>query len=292
MTPLASNPAVPGRLLAIFPHPDDEAFSCGGVMAGARDLGAPVTLICLTRGEAGQTRIAGLDPDILGSVREEELRAAMTALDVTDVRLLDYRDSGMPGTPENAEPRALVNAPLAVIATRLAIHIRALKPAAVITFGPDGAYGHGDHIAAHFAVLKAVEYAAEVSFRPELGQAWSPAAIYESATPRDEMQAIIERNPQMMEELPPETIAAMGRPRNEIDVWIDVRPWADQKLAALTAHQTQFDLEKMSSELSPEQIQRWTARESFVRIPLTESAGGGADVVTLLATAHPLPNAD
>ena len=83
-------------MLTIFAHPDDETFSAAGVMAAAAERGLPVTVISATRGEAGESAIAGLDdPERLGVVRERELREAMRQIGVLDVRLLGHRDSGM-----------------------------------------------------------------------------------------------------------------------------------------------------------------------------------------------------
>ena len=73
------------RLLAVFPHPDDEAYGCAGALARAgRDPDAAAVLLCLTRGEAskmGPER--GLSPDEVGALREGRLR------EVADILRLD-----------------------------------------------------------------------------------------------------------------------------------------------------------------------------------------------------------
>ena len=57
-------------LLAIFPHPDDETFSAGGLLAAARERGQHVTLISATRGEAGESGDPAHDtPEALGRAR-------------------------------------------------------------------------------------------------------------------------------------------------------------------------------------------------------------------------------
>ena len=112
-------------LLAVFAHPDDETFGAAGVMAAAVERGVPVTVISATRGEAGESSIAGLDdPERLGVVRERELREAMRQIGVSDVRLLGYRDSGMAGSPSAEDPQAFIRAPVETVAARLASHIR------------------------------------------------------------------------------------------------------------------------------------------------------------------------
>ncbi|MGI9253222.1 MAG: PIG-L deacetylase family protein, partial [Thermomicrobiales bacterium] len=157
----------PRPILLVFSHPDDETFSSAGVMAEAVSRGTPVTLICMTRGEAGESSIPGLDaPEVLGAVRERELRDAMSELGVTDVRFMEYRDSGMPGSPATADPRALVNADPDVVVDQLVVTIRALRPAAVMTFGPDGIYGHDDHLVSHRTAAAAVERSGQAGYRP------------------------------------------------------------------------------------------------------------------------------
>ena len=99
-------------LLALFAHPDDEAFGTGGTLSQYAAAGADVILVCTTRGEVGEiAEGTGATPETLGEVREAELRCAAETVGVRELIFLGYRDSGMAGTPENAHPRAIVNAP-------------------------------------------------------------------------------------------------------------------------------------------------------------------------------------
>ena len=95
------------RLLAIFAHPDDETFGPGGTLALYARRGDEIHLICATRGEVGEA-----PPDLkgfasVGAMREDELRRAASVLGLKAVRFLGYRDSGMPGSPDNHHPQAL-----------------------------------------------------------------------------------------------------------------------------------------------------------------------------------------
>jgi LmbE family N-acetylglucosaminyl deacetylase len=88
------------RLLAVFAHPDDETFGVGGTLAKYAAQDTHVTLICATRGEVGEIAPGtGATPETLGQVREGELRCAAQTLGVRNLIFLDYRDSGMAGTP-------------------------------------------------------------------------------------------------------------------------------------------------------------------------------------------------
>ena len=182
-----------GGLLLVFAHPDDETFGVAGTMAHARERGLPVTMLCATRGEVGQIA-EGVDatPETLGAVRERELRDAMAALGVHDVRFLDYRDSGMKGTPDNDDPRALMNAPVDDVAARIVRVIRERRPDSVITWDESGAYGHPDHVAIHFATKAAVEQAADAGRWPDAGAPFAVPALFYNSIPMSEFGAMME----------------------------------------------------------------------------------------------------
>src|SRR4051812_24084274 len=131
------------RVLAVFAHPDDETFSCAGLFAALTDGGHVVTLICATRGEAGEISEPELaTPETLGEVREGELRAAMHEVGVDDVRFFAYRDSGMAGSADNEDSRAFMRADDKTVIAELIGMLREIRASIVITFGEDGLYGH------------------------------------------------------------------------------------------------------------------------------------------------------
>lgn len=128
------------RLLAVVAHPDDETLGLGGVFARYAAEGVKTSLVTATNGDRGRYR--GIKdgpehpgPERLVAIREGELRAAALVLGIEDVTLLGYGD----GRLDEADPREAVG--------RIAAQIRRLRPHVVLTFAPDGAYGHPDHIA-------------------------------------------------------------------------------------------------------------------------------------------------
>jgi LmbE family N-acetylglucosaminyl deacetylase len=132
------------RILGVFAHPDDEVFCAGGTLARWADAGAETLVVSATRGQAGQIR----DPRAatrrtLGAVRERELGAACAHLGVGQARCLDYFD----GTLQQVAPARL--------AADVESLLRSFAPHAVITFGPDGGYGHPDHVAISAATTRA-----------------------------------------------------------------------------------------------------------------------------------------
>lgn len=274
-------------LLAIFPHPDDETFTAAGTMAAAAEHGMPVTVICATRGEAGESSIPGLDhPERLGEVRERELRDAMRQLGITDVRFLDYRDSGMPGSAEAQNPRAFVRATVDEAAATLVAPIRELRPRTIITFGPEGMYGHPDHLHMHHVVLRAVALAADPSHAcPEQPEPWQTPSFYFGTFPREEMLDILDRPGSPLASLPPEARDNVGTPLADITHVVDITPWSAAKRAAIAAHVTQTGAGGPLQHIPDEAIERQLQREYFVRASLPWSTAGlePGDVIAQLA---------
>ncbi len=123
------------RLLAVLAHPDDESMGIGGLLYRHAVAGMDVHLVCATRGGEGwQGKPPGATKEDLPGIRTKELDAAADVLGIAAVDLWDYPDGGVPDCDQ------------AEITERIAATIRSLRPAAVIGWGPDGAYGHPDHI--------------------------------------------------------------------------------------------------------------------------------------------------
>jgi len=166
-------------LLAILAHPDDESFGMGGTLALYASRGVDVHLVCATRGEVGDVAPELLEGfDSIAALRESELRCAAGILGLAGIHFLDYRDSGMPGLPDNSHPRALAFQPLEEVAANVVCYIRELKPQVVLTFDPIGGYRHPDHIAIQRATALAFERAADPGFAPQSGPPWLPQRLY------------------------------------------------------------------------------------------------------------------
>ncbi|WP_432747965.1 N-acetyl-1-D-myo-inositol-2-amino-2-deoxy-alpha-D-glucopyranoside deacetylase [Streptomyces sp. JH002] len=157
-------------LLLVHAHPDDESIGNGVTMAAAAAAGVRVTVVTCTLGEEGEVippELAHLAADrdnTLGPYRERELSAAMRALGVRDHRLLGgagrWRDSGMMGLATNRAPGAFWSAAPDEPARELARVITEVRPDVLITYDPQGGYGHPDHIQAHRVALRGAELAA------------------------------------------------------------------------------------------------------------------------------------
>ncbi len=133
------------RILGVFAHPDDEVFCVGGTIARCADAGAVTGLVSLTQGESGQIRDASTaNRRTLGTVRVKELEVSAQALGVDHVTCLDLGDG------------QLASRPLADITAEVHALVDGFSPDVIVTFGPDGGFGHPDHIASCVATLEAV----------------------------------------------------------------------------------------------------------------------------------------
>ncbi len=188
-----SSPSKPSnrRLLAVFAHPDDETFGPGGTLALYARRGDEVHLICATRGEAGEAPPGLNGFASVGEMREDELRRAALVLGLKAVRFLGYRDSGMPGSPDNHHPQALAMASLNGVAQQVAGYIREIRPQVVITFDPIGGYRHPDHIAIHRATVEAFNMAGDPTRDINGLPPYSPQKLYYSTFSRRFLRGVV-----------------------------------------------------------------------------------------------------
>ena len=245
------------RLLLVHAHPDDETIGTGASMARYAHEGVQVTLVTCTLGELGEilvpelAHLASDRDDALGEHRVGELAAAMDALGVTDHRFLGgpgrFRDSGMIGTPENADPRAFWNTPLDVAVAELVAVIREVRPQVVVTYDPFGGYGHPDHLQAHRVTEVAVTAAADGRVSPAAGPAWRVAKLYWTAIPKSVLAAGIaamkEAGATMFDGVDSVDDLPMGTPDDQVTTEVDARDFLPAKIEAMKAHATQITVD-------------------------------------------------
>ncbi|AQQ14943.1 1D-myo-inositol 2-acetamido-2-deoxy-alpha-D-glucopyranoside deacetylase [Corynebacterium glaucum] len=145
------------RVVLVHAHPDDEAITTGGTIATLTARGADVLVVTCTLGEEGEVigepyqHLVADEANQLGGFRIHELRASLAALGARGTFLGGagrFRDSGMEGSAASQHSRAFVNSGDTAVDALAAI-FTAERPHVVITYGPDGGYGHPDHIRAH-----------------------------------------------------------------------------------------------------------------------------------------------
>lgn len=180
-------------ILVVLAHPDDETFGMGGTLALYASRGARVFLVCATRGEVGEIPEGMMEGfESVGALRESELRNAAAKLGLAEIFFLNYRDSGMPGSPDNRHPQALAAQPLEQVAAGVAHFIRKLHPQVVLTFDPIGGYRHPDHIAIQRATVRAFTLAGDASFSdPEGLSPFAAQRLFYHLMPRGYLRWVV-----------------------------------------------------------------------------------------------------
>ncbi|MEF2277880.1 PIG-L deacetylase family protein [Deinococcus sp. YIM 134068] len=233
-------------LLAVFAHPDDEAFGVGGTLTHYARRGGRVVLACATRGEAGKITVPGMTVDDLGHQREGELREACRALEIPDPVFLDYHDSGRYERTRHNDPLALMNVSPLDVEVKLRALIEEVRPQVIVTFDPHGAYGHIDHLQMHRATTAAF-------FSTGHLPGGGPQRLYYTALTHEAAEGIS----RMGENLDP---LVYGVSEGTVAVRMDVRAYAANKKAALAAHGTQTGETSVLGRMSPEERQMMETR--------------------------------
>lgn len=257
--------------MVITAHPDDESLGLGGILAKYAAEGIGTAVVTATLGQAGRFRggRAGEDPahpgrEALARIREAELRAAAAVLGVRELVLLGYED----GALDRADPLEAMR--------RIAAEIRRHRPQVVVTFDPEGAYGHPDHIAISQFTSAAIVAAADPGQEAALGGAGPPHAVsklYYMALPEDAWDAYQ---------------AAFKKLTSVVDgVERQAQPWADWAITtaidtrehwttiwkAVSCHDSQIASYQRLRELSDEHHEALWGRQHFYRVFSTVNGG-------------------
>src|ERR1700753_2672215 len=242
------------RLLFVHAHPDDERLRNGATIAHFTARGAQVSVVTCTLGEEGEVigdrwaKLAVDDADQLGGYRIGELTAALHALGISGPVYLGgagrWRDSGMAGTAKRRQQRFIDADEHEAVGALIAI-IRQQRPHVVVTYDPNGGYGHPDHVHAHRVTTAAVAAAGgPASGEDYTGTPWSVPNFYWSVSAISAFQeaaATLDRDDLQPEwEIPPMGELDFGYADEDIDAVVENGPEAyAAKPAALAAHATQ-----------------------------------------------------
>ena len=238
------------RLLFVHAHPDDESLSNGATIAHYTARGAQVSVVTCTLGEEGEVigdRWAklGVDhADQLGGYRIGELTAALHALGASGPVYLGgagrWRDSGMVGTAKRRYQR-FIDADEREAVGALVASIREQRPHVVVTYDPNGGYGHPDHVQTH-TITSAAVAAAGTSDYP--GEPWTVPKFYWSVVAVSAFMAgwhTLNRHDLLPGwTIPPAEEFGFGYADSDINAVVEAGPDAHAaKAAALGAHATQ-----------------------------------------------------
>ncbi len=247
------------KLMAVLAHPDDESLGFGGVLARYADEGVETSLVTATRGQSGRfrghVRNAPEHPgeEALAAIREAELRAAARTLGISDVSVLDYRDQFL----DQVDARDAIR--------QIAFHIRRVRPHVLLTFAPDGGYGHPDHIAISQFATSATVAAADAAFETGVRETHAVSKLYYMAWPSSTWAAYEEAFRKLVSTVDCVERQATPWPDWAVTTVIDTRRWWPTVWKAVSCHESQvaaYAKLKELSEASHEALWGW---QSFYR---------------------------
>ncbi len=246
-------------IVFVHAHPDDEAISTGGSMSRAAADGHRVVLVVCTNGELGETPDDLGEGETLVDRRRAETERSADHLGVQRIAWLGYRDSGMTGWEQNADPRSFLQADLDEAAERLASVLRDEQADVVVMYDWHGVYGHPDHVQVHRVGHRAADLAGtpkrfEATFNRDAARA-GMAEMVESGAPEfedfDPAGPADDGNP-------------FGTPEDEIHLAVDVSAFVAAKRAAITCHASQVTDTGMFLAMPEEVFARAFGTEWFI----------------------------
>ena len=276
------------RLMAVLAHPDDESMGFGGTLAKYASEGVEVFVVTATRGDRGRYR--GHPPgddahpgaQALAQIRAAELRAAVGVLGVRELVLLDYCDQAL----DRAEPGEVI--------AGIARHLRRIRPDVVVTFGPDGAYGHPDHVAISQFTTAAMVAAAEPAAAgdDDAGEpAHSVSKLYYLAWPAPAWAAFEAAFRKLVSMVDGRERQATPWPEWAITTVIDTRAFWATVWRAISCHGSQVSAYERLRDLTPEHHEALWGRQSFYRVFSTVN-GGRVRETDLFAGIRPTSDTD
>ncbi|HZU79067.1 MAG TPA: mycothiol conjugate amidase Mca [Acidimicrobiales bacterium] len=235
-------------LLTVHAHPDDEASKGAATVARYHAEGVRTVLVCCTGGEEGDILNPAMDTEEvradLPAIRARELQAATAAIGYDEVVLLGYRDSGMPESAANADPRSFARAPLEEAVGKLVAVIRRERPQVVVTYDEDQrGYPHPDHLRVHEISVAAFEAAGDPDAFPAAGPPWQPAKLYYVGWSSARILAMHDKFLELGLESPfgEDWLERAQANTRSFTTVVDVSGYTDVRRQALLAHATQID---------------------------------------------------
>ncbi len=247
------------KLMCVLAHPDDESLGLGGTLARYAAEGIETYLLTATRGERGRCGEGEVCPglDVVGRMREGELLAAAEELGIREVRFLDYID----GDLDQADPIEAV--------AKIVGHLRRVKPQVVITFGPEGAYGHPDHIAISQFATAAVVCAADSNYTtqgewPTPAEAHRVSKFYYLAWSEEKWAAYQAAFHDLKIKVDGTERRATSWPDWAITTVVDTSPYWRNVWRAVSCHKTQMTIHSQLEGLPEEHHQAlWGTQEYY-----------------------------
>jgi LmbE family N-acetylglucosaminyl deacetylase len=249
------------KLMCVLAHPDDESLGMGGTLAKYAAEGIETYLVTATRGERGWFGNEKDNPGLeaLGRMREVELLNAAKELSIHEVKFLDYID----GDLDQANPAEAV--------AKIVGHIRRVQPHVVITFDPNGAYGHPDHIAICQFTTAAVLAAADPNYSNS--SPYSISKLYYMAWPHGKFAAYESVFGELSMHVDHVTRHTTPWPDWAVTSIVDTAAYWPIVWKAVSSHKTQLIAYGQLEHLSPEHHKGLWGTQEYYRV-LSLANGG------------------
>jgi LmbE family N-acetylglucosaminyl deacetylase len=225
----------------VFAHPDDDAYGIAGTVAlHADDPAFRFVLVVATDGEAGSIREGfPATRQTLGALRRAEDAAGWRALGRVPDRCewLGYPDG------------QVADVPFGELVDRIAGILDEENPDVVVTFGPDGIFGHPDHItvgAATDAAFTRLAPTARHGFQ-RLCHGVIPESVFNRWNEQRAAANLFVFNPAEMYHM-------RGVPDEQIGITIDTRTVSHRIVAGLGEHRSQHH----AIIDDPTDVERWS----------------------------------
>lgn len=262
-------------LLAVAAHPDDESLGMGGTIARYSAEGVAVHVLTATPGDAGRHG-EGPHPgkEGLARIRESELRAAAARLGARSVEVLGYPD----GRLDEVDPATAV--------ARIVEVVRRVRPQVVITFGPDGAYGHPDHIAVSQLATAALVRAPDPGY-PVAGRPHAVSKFYYIAWDRTDWDIYQSAFKKLTSKVDGVERQAVPWPEWEITTRVDASEFWEEVWQAVQCHQTQMSQYGPLRELDESQHRALWGSQAFYRVFSLVNGGRRRETDLFEGLRHP-----
>jgi len=209
-------------IMAIFAHPDDE-ITVSALLAKYANEGHTVILVIATKGELGATEHAKIPAgDTLAVARAKEAACACEKLSIKAPVLLGLGDGSL--------AKDFTGQPLR---QKLDSVIKLYKPDLIVTWGPDGGYGHMDHRTVHNVVTELFQS----------GEYSNPERLYYTGIPSENLKQMPHFQTNQIKRM-----SALWKPVKKEYLTVRIK-CSKQDLgkaeAAMQCHQSQFSKEQM-----------------------------------------------
>ena len=203
------------RILVIFPHPDDEVTVAGTLMK-LKEQGHEIQMVCLTRGEKGNS--SGIDDNVqLATRRTAEMQKAADLIGADQLHMKNYPDSGLEAVGLDSLKEVVDGI------------IREINPDVLISYDSRvGLYGHPDH--------RLTGQAVEEVFLENKGlKEFSPQEMYQVTLCKKQVRLALKLSSGFQKNYPEDPSLGLPTP----DFSIHTRKFFPRTLDVMEAHETQ-----------------------------------------------------